>query len=86
MDKTVLFQPREWRGTGSGYNQMTVEDFASEINGYKAGTVTHSYVTSDGGFKLQDLYDLVALLDEHVELVDQETLASMAIAASKAKA
>jgi hypothetical protein len=46
------------------------------------GTVTHIYLTSDGGADLSLLYSMVAQLDEHVQIVDHRTLAKMAIAAS----
>lgn len=36
-------------------------------------------MTSDGGGKLQDPYDLVALLDDHVEVVDHEAIADFAV-------
>lgn len=88
--KTVLFAPREWRGTsGKGdvplgkHNDLTAADMAKEINGYKKGSVTNIYMTSDGGAKMQDFYDLVALLDSHVEVVSHTAIADMAIAAKK---
>ena len=36
-------------------------------------------MTSDGGGKLQDPYNLVALLGDHVEIVDHEAIADFAI-------
>jgi predicted RNA-binding protein associated with RNAse of E/G family len=41
--------------------------------------VSAIYTTTDGGSGMQDLYDLVALLGEHVELVDHEALADFAL-------
>jgi hypothetical protein len=41
--------------------------------------VGHVYLTSDGGASLSSLYELVALLDDHVEVVDHNTLADMAL-------
>jgi hypothetical protein len=35
------------------------------------------YTTSDGGFTIQNLVDLVDELDEHVTVVDHVTLAEM---------
>lgn len=46
---------------------------------YPLGTVSAIYTTTDGGSGMQDLYDLVALLGEHVELVDHEALADFAL-------
>ena len=57
---------------------------ASEINGYKKGSVGHLYLTSDGGFTIQNLYDMVALLDDHVEVVNFNTLSQMAMDSFKA--
>lgn len=87
-DKTVLFRPREWRGTSGHreepfdkHNELTVKDMAKEINGYPRGTVTSIYMTSDGGAKMQDFYDLVAEFDEHVQVVSHTAIADMALSA-----
>ena len=75
----VVFRPREWRGargTG-GLNELTVAQLAKEIDGYAKGTVTAIYTTSDGGFTIQNLVDLVGALGEHVQVVDHVTLAEM---------
>jgi len=80
----VLFRPSEWRGTsgsripGEKDTLMSVADKAKQINSYKKGSVTHIYLTSDGGANLQTLYDLVAKFDEHIEIVSDNTLAEMA--------
>lgn len=82
----VLFKPREWRGTGgkkepfSRRNYLPVEDMAAEINHYPAGTVTCIYLTSDGGADLDTVYDLVRLLDEHVELINHNQAIKFALA------
>lgn len=57
---------------------------ATEINGYQRGSVGHLYTTSDGGFTAQDLYDMIALLDDHVEVVNFNTLTQMALSAADA--
>eukprot|EP00658_Telonema_sp_P-2_P022878 TRINITY_DN19164_c0_g1_i7.p1 TRINITY_DN19164_c0_g1~~TRINITY_DN19164_c0_g1_i7.p1 ORF type:complete len:353 (-),score=68.75 TRINITY_DN19164_c0_g1_i7:426-1484(-) len=84
----VLFRPREWRGEGAhcagkvplGKRAcLTAADMAKEINTYTQGTSVHIYLTSDGGASLDTLYQLVPLLDEHVEVVDHGTLARMAV-------
>ena len=71
-----MFRPREWRGA-KGHSdipfgekeQLTEEDMAAEINGYRAGTVTYIYVTSDGGATLTNIYNMASYLDDHVEVV-----------------
>ena len=85
-DTVVAFKPREWRGTVfptnvpfSRHNFLTVEEMAYEVNHLPLGSVTWIYITSDGGGHLDNLYELVAQLDEHVSVVDQETLIDMAI-------
>ena len=90
-DNTILFRPREWRGTDeskapplAGKDYLTPEKFAEEINGYKRGSVGYVYLTSDGGFTIQNLYDMVAQLDDHVEVVNYNTLVEMALASHKA--
>ena len=37
------------------------------------------YMTSDGGGKLQDAYDLVAQLAEHVEVVNHDAVVRFAL-------
>jgi hypothetical protein len=81
----VLFRPSEWRGTSVGANPfehpflLSAAEMAALINAYPAGTVSHLYVTSDGGANITDLFDLVALLGEHVSVVDHVSLAELAI-------
>jgi len=83
--KTVLFKPREWRGTGgssipfSHKNYLTVKEMAAEINGYPKGTVSNIYLTSDGGANLDTLYKLVPQLDEHVQIVNHNTIVDFAL-------
>ena len=84
----ILFRPSEWRGTSGSANPiehpflLSAAEMALLINAYPPGTVTHIYMTSDGGAQLQDFYDLAGLLAEHVDVVDAGTLAAMALAAS----
>ena len=88
-NSTLLFHPREWRGTNASHadvpiiekfahNYLTIEQMAAEINGYKKGSVGHLYLTSDGGFTAQNLYDMVELLQDHVKVVNFNTLIAMA--------
>ena len=49
---------------------------ASEINGYARGSVSHIYLTSDGGMNLNTLYTMVAMLDPHVRVVNHEVFSS----------
>merc|ERR1712046_188240 len=86
--KFVLFRPREWRGTSgkgdvplSKKEMLSAKDMAKEVNGYRKGTVTNIYLTSDGGAKLSDVYDLVEGLEEHVQVVSHSMVADMALAA-----
>ena len=65
-DDIVVFKPREWRGTNkdnapifANHNYLTVEEMAAEINGYDRGSVSHLYLTSDGGMNLPTLYKMV---------------------------
>ena len=85
--KLVLFKPQEWRGDSGGnggipfakQNYVTASDMAARINGLKPGTVTHIYLTSDGGASLDTLYDLVPLLDSHVSVVSPNVAVQMAL-------
>eukprot|EP00854_Cymbomonas_tetramitiformis_P005561 gene5561-6746_t len=79
--KVVLFKPREWRGPACTPKSAcpTAHELAAEINGYPKGTVSHIYVTSDGGGNLGDIYDMVAALDEHVEVSNHEMLVQAAL-------
>lgn len=49
----VLFRPNEWRGTTGGLLpgpfMLNATAFADRINAYPRGTVSHIYMTSDGG-------------------------------------
>ena len=81
----IVFKPREWRGTNADgapifgeNNYLTETEMAAEINGYKKGTVSHLYLTSDGGMNLGTLYKMVAMLDDHVKVVNHEELTEMA--------
>lgn len=83
----VLFRPREWRGTDptkapplSGREYLTAAQMAEEVNGYPPGTATQIYVTSDGGASFETIASLVPLLSEHVQLVDDQAIAAMALA------
>lgn len=83
----VLFKPREWRGYGgsippfSSHNYLTPLQMADEINGYPRGTVSHIYVTSDGGASLDSLYDMAFNLEKHVQIVSPDQLTDLALQA-----
>jgi len=89
--KAVVFKPHEWRGTrGSTIpfadkENLTVEQMATQLNSYKPGTIVPIYITSDGGANLNDVYELVAKLASHVEIVGTQT-GDLALAAEAAKA
>ena len=86
--KIVLFRPMEWRGCIDSSIPTefwnTPLQMASEISGFERGSVAAIYLTSDGGADLNDVYDMVALLDPHVEVLGPERLADMALAAHAA--
>lgn len=91
-NSTVLFRPREWRGSSGKAHEpfskkfyLTAEEMAAEIHSYPPGTAAAIYLTSDGGGKLDDFYDLVSLLDERVEILSDAPLAKMALAAQAAR-
>ena len=62
----------------SGPNYLTEEEMAAEINGYPAGTVSHLYLTSDGGMNLPTIYTMLDMLEDHVRIVNHEELTEMA--------
>jgi len=64
-------------------NNLNVKDMGKLINNYPKGTVTAIYMTSDGGAKLEDFYDLAQQLDEHVHIVSHTAIADMALASRK---
>jgi hypothetical protein len=77
--KVVLFRPKEWRGTTCGHFDCdSTADLAQTISNYPLGTVASMYVTSDGGANIDDIYEMVGQLEDHVQLVDHETLIEMA--------
>ena len=84
----VVFAPNEWRGT-SGQDEpwlhpqlLSAEQQADKIAAYGAGAAVALYVTSDGGACLQDVDRLVALLPEHVQVVDADGLIAAALASA----
>jgi len=84
---TFLFRPNEWRGTTGGALlppfMLNATAFASLINNdYPLGTITHIYLTSDGGARWSDFTDLYNLLAEYVEVVPPDTLVDLARQAS----
>eukprot|EP00756_Hemistasia_phaeocysticola_P006886 Hpha_TRINITY_DN14036_c0_g3::TRINITY_DN14036_c0_g3_i2::g.44218::m.44218 len=79
---TVVFGPREWRGVtpnSKDKNMYTPQQMADELNNNPKGTVSHIYMTSDGGASPELFNQLVPLLDEHVKVVNQNALASLAL-------
>jgi len=81
----VVFKPREWRGTNkdgnpplSSQNYLTEEEMAAEINEYARGSVSHLYLTSDGGMNLPTLFRMIDMLEDHVKIVNHEELTEMA--------
>jgi hypothetical protein len=85
-DNVVVFKPREWRGTEfpsnvplSRHNFLTTQQMATELNHLPLGSCSWIYITSDGGGHLDNIYELVSLLDEHVEVVDHQNLIDLAL-------
>jgi hypothetical protein len=78
----VLFKPHEWRGTTCTPkpNCPTSADLAQSLSSLPKGTVTHLYTTTDGGLHYPDIIQMIAGLDEHVELVHHVDLVEMALA------
>jgi hypothetical protein len=83
----VLFRPNEWRGTSGGSVlppfTLNATAFAGEINAYPPGTVTHIYLTSDGGGTWSDFSDLAAALAPHVVVVPPAAIAGLARASAE---
>ena len=83
--RVVVFQPREWRGSGNTTLPFAKKDYytpvemAAELNGNEVGTVSYIYLTSDGGASLAQFDALVPLLAPHVEVVDHNTIVAMAL-------
>ena len=50
---------------------------AAEITNYPHGTVTHLYLTSDGGLNLAMLYRMIEMLGDHVRVVNHEERTEM---------
>ena len=83
--ESSLCVSREWRGTNpdnappfSGQNYLTEEAMAAEISDYQPGSVTHLYLTSDGGLNLGHVFTMLSLLQPHVKVVNHEELTEMA--------
>lgn len=80
--RVILFRPNEWRGTSGGLIppfMLNATAFAARINAYPRGTVSHIYMTSDGGANLADFGALAAALDEHVQIVPPGAVADLAL-------
>ena len=81
----ILFNSREWRGTNASlsppFGQLqypTALELAEEINAGMLGSIASIYCTTDGGFTLDDLYELVPNLAKHVEVVSADQLIDLA--------
>lgn len=78
--RVVVFRPREWRGSGgAGPAMYNATQMAAELNGHPRGTITHLYVTSDGGASLDLIDAMVRQLDGHVRVVNHRALADLAL-------
>ena len=79
-ENVVVFKPNEWRGVnGKDHQSPSVEEMAKRINSAEKGTLTPIYFTTDGGAEIDVLYQLAEQLEEHVQVVNHETLIDMAL-------
>ncbi|GMH96003.1 hypothetical protein TrVE_jg11004 [Triparma verrucosa] len=79
-NNVVLFKPNEWRGVdGETEQSPSARDMARRINGAPNGTITHIYLTSDGGASIDSIYEMVAYLEEDVVLVSADALIDLAV-------
>ena len=75
----AVFQPIIWRGTdGRDDFHLSTDDLASRINGLERGSLRFIYTSSDGGFELRDVHDLMRKLEGHVEVVSSKSMATLA--------
>jgi hypothetical protein len=87
-DNLVVFEPQSWRGTDEREATpyfYSVEKKAQEINSYPKGSVSYLYLTSDGGFEINNVFELVRKLDDHVVVVDSRQLAGLALERERSK-
>ena len=75
----VLFKSNEWRGVTGKSHEATVREMAAELNKRKKGGLTHLYMTSDGDNALDSFYLLADQLEDHVVIVNDETLVDLAL-------
>ena len=81
----ALFAPNEWRGTSGSAEPLlhpfllSAKEMAAKVGALPPGTATAIYVTSDGGASIQDVVELVAALDSHVEVVAAGALLEAAL-------
>lgn len=52
---------------------------AKKIDNLELGTVTYVYMTHDGGGKVEDIYQLVGNLSDHVQVVNHNNLVDLAL-------
>ena len=84
-NSVIVFRPREWRGSNASLSPpfgqpeyLTPSQMAHEISTYPRGTVSHLYCTTDGGFTLSMLFEMVPQLEDHVEVVSANQLVDLA--------
>mmetsp|Transcript_5194 Transcript_5194/g.9958 ORF Transcript_5194/g.9958 Transcript_5194/m.9958 type:complete len:586 (+) Transcript_5194:118-1875(+) len=82
----VLFKPHVWRGTDTSNAERVLDPayssparMADKINGLPPGSVTHIYLTSDGGATIDSVYNLVVELGEEVMIVSAGQLVDIAL-------
>lgn len=78
-DNVVLFKSNEWKGVTGKSHEATAREMAAKLNKREKGGLTHLYMTSDGNNALDSFYLLAEQLDEHVMIVNDETLVDLAL-------
>lgn len=79
----VLFKSNEWRGTDDTRNKESVDNMAAKLNALEGGSILHLYHTSDGGNTPENFSKLAPKLDDHVVIVNADTLIDMVIQKEK---
>jgi hypothetical protein len=84
----VVFEPQSWRGTderdGTPFFYSPARK-AQQINSFPRGSISYLYLTSDNGFTINNVFDLVGQLDDHVVVVDSRQLAGLALARERSQ-
>lgn len=91
---SVMFKPLcDWQHHDGGkgnegpipdpQDNMTPKELADQITNLALGTVTYVYMTHDAGTRLDQIYECVSYLGDHVKVVNHNNLVDMALARDK---